>query len=396
MRILYLTNGFPYPLTSGYLRHYFLIKELARHHAITLLSVVNARFVPEHARAMAPFIERVLTFPSTNKSRSTRRKAVNRLRLLAGADEATQKLSSALLWLTREAHFDVLLCSGKRTPSAIERLSSLPIVVDMCDATSIRIRGNLRYARSIQRPILLLDYLQVRATERRLMHKAAHLLFASSRDREALVGKSGNHATIVPNGIDLDFWSRSAPKRDANTIIFTGVMDYPPNIDAALYLAEEILPRVRLAIPAAQLLIVGRDPAPKLIRAGQRPGVTVTGFVEDIRPYLERATVFAAPLRFGAGIQNKILEALAMELPVVASPLAADGLRTEDGQQPPVQVAHNRQQFAELIAAELNRWATNPWPHTAGRRYVEVNFTWNRSAAKLGRVLSNVASMAEH
>ena len=393
MRILYLTNGFPYPLTSGYLRHYFLIRELSQHHAITLLSIVGANFANENIAALAPFTERVLTFTSKSKSGSLRRKVIGRVKSLAGgpkADEAVRQMRAAVERMTREEPFDVVVFSGKRTYPAIQDLVALPLVVDMCDATSMKIRGSVRYTSPARLPLLLLDYAQVRSAERMLIRNAAHLLFASYRDREALVGRTGNHATVVPNGVDLDFWRRSSPERGANTIVFTGAMDYPPNTDAALHLIEEILPLLQRAIPDARVLIVGRDPTPRLVRAGQRPGVTVTGFVDDVRPYLEQATVFAAPLRFGAGIQNKVLEAMAMEVPVVASLLAADGLRTEDGQQPPVAVARGAQEFADLIGQRLRDRAGDPAPDSAARRYVESHFVWRRSGEKLEQVINSV------
>jgi glycosyltransferase involved in cell wall biosynthesis len=119
--------------------------------------------------------------------------------------------------------------------------------------------------------------------------------------------------------------------------------------------------------------------------------VTVTGFVDDVRPYLEDATVFAAPLRFGAGIQNKVLEALAMEIPVVASPLAADGLRTAEGHTPPAQIAQSTPAFADLIIRRLNGRDADPAPDATARRYVEAHFVWRRSGEKLERVLQSVA-----
>lgn len=397
MRILYLTNGFPYPLTSGYLRHYFLIKELSRQHRITLLSIAGPRVTSQDVAALAPFTERVLTFTSTTKKRSAWHKAIGRMRSLAGgarADEAVRQMRAAVERLSQEEQFDVVFFSGKRTFPAIERLAGLPLVVDMCDATSVKIRGSMRYTRLSRLPPLLLDYAQVRGAERMLMRNAAHLLFASCRDREAMVGRTGNHASVVPNGVDLDFWARSSRERGADTLVFTGAMDYPPNTDAALYLIEAILPLVRRAVPGAQALIVGRDPPPQLIKAGRRPGVTVTGFVDDVRPYLERATVFVAPLRFGAGIQNKVLEAMAMEVPVVASPLAADGLRTEEGRQPPVDVAQDAEQFAGRIVRHLSRWAIDPAPDVAARRYVEEHFAWGSSGARLEQVVNDVAGVA--
>ena len=390
MRILYLTNGFPYPLTSGYLRHYFLIKELAQRHAITLLSIVSAAFLPEHATAMAPFAERVMTFAAANRGGSFRRKALRRMRtFLRGeaSDAAVQQMGKAVEQLTSEEHFDAVLFSGKDTYPALAGLRGVPIVADMCDATSVKLRGSMRYVSRLRLPLVWLDYRQVRRVEDQLMRRAAHVVFASPRDREALVGADSDRASVIPNGVDLDFWKRSSRERGVDTLVFSGAMSYPPNADAALYLIDEILPLIRRSVPRVQALIVGRDPTPHLIRAGQQSGVTVTGFVDDVRPYLEQATIFAAPLRFGAGIQNKLLEAMAMEVPVVASPLAADGLRTENGERPPALVASDRQQFAEMIVQQLKWRANHSMPDAQARHYVQHHFVWGRSGEKLEHVI---------
>jgi len=157
-----------------------------------------------------------------------------------------------------------------------------------------------------------------------------------------------------------------------------------------LYLIRDILPLVQRELPDARALIVGHSPRPALVAEGQRPGVTVTGFVDDVRPYLEQATVFVAPLRFGAGIQNKLLEALAMELPVIASPLAAQGLCTEDGAQPPLRVASTPAEFAAAICAELRARADDPTPDAGARRFVTAHFDWRVSAQRVHEVLQKV------
>ncbi len=167
-------------------------------------------------------------------------------------------------------------------------------------------------------------------------------------------------------------------------------MNYAPNVDAALHLIRDILPLVQREIPDARALIVGHSPRPALVAEGQRPGVTVTGFVDDVRPYLEEATVFVAPLRFGAGIQNKLLEALAMELPVIASPLAAQGSCTEDGARPPLRVASTPAEFAAAICAELRTRADDPTPDAEARRFVTAYFDWRVSARRVHEVLQNV------
>lgn len=394
MRILYVTNGFPYPLTSGYLRHYFLIKELSQQHQITLLSITAPRFEAEHAEALAPFTERVLTFASAGK-RNFRAQAVKRLRSLAGRDRTVAEMCSAVEKLTARERFGVALLSGKQTFPVIERLAGLPLVIDMCDAASMNIRGRMRYASLGRRALLLLDYIKMRRVESGLIRRASHLLFASCRDREALLGRQSSHATVVPNGINTDFWKRSSRARGTDTVVFTGAMNYPPNVDAALYLIERVLPALKQAIPDAKLLIVGRDPTPRLTEAGRHPDVCVTGFVDDVRPYLERAAVFAAPLRFGAGIQNKVLEAMAMEVPVIASPLAADGLRTEAGACPPIQIARTLREMVEMLTRRLIETRHNPSPDAEARHFVERHFIWQSSGARLGEIISNVAKTAE-
>ena len=394
MRIIYVTNSFPYPLTSGYLRHYFLIRELARHHHVTLLSITGASFMDEHAAALAPFTERVLTFPRERKSGSLNRNAIRRLRLLVRGDEAVRRMRGALERLLHEQPFDLMLFSGKRTFPAIAQLPLPPLVADLCDATSLHIHGSMRYAGLSKLPQLLLEYQQVCHVERTLARSAAHLLFASYRDREALLGLGTAPASVVPNGVDLEFWRRSSGELGADTIVFTGAMDYPPNTDAALVLIREILPLVRRRVPDARALIVGRDPPPRLVRAGDQQGVHVTGYVEDVRPFLEQATVFVAPLRFGAGIQNKVLEAMAMEVPVVASPIAADGVRAEGSKQAPVEVAHEAPQFAELITRQLAKRVTTAAPDSEPRRYVERHFVWRRSGELLEQVIAELVPTA--
>lgn len=388
MRILYLTNGFPFPLTSGYLRHYFLIRELAQHHEIDLFSIVGSQFRASDREAMLPFTKHVETFLAANKRGSLAKKALNRVRSLWKPEAAVQQMAAALQKITSRERFDAVLLSGKRTYPAIEGLG-LPLVIDMCDATSMKVRGSMRQAGLRRLPILMLDYLQVRRAERLMMQQAQHLLFATLRDREVLIGDSAR-ATVIPNGVDTQYWQRSTAQRGAQQVVFTGAMDYPPNADAAQHLINDVMPLVWRDHPQAKALIVGRDPLPRL-KAQASNLVEVTGFVDDMRPYLDQATVFAAPLRFGAGIQNKLLEALAMELPVVATPLASDGLRTERGQIPPISVGKDAAQLARLISSKLSEQQDNAEPYHQGRAFVEQHYVWQSSAQKLEHVIEQVS-----
>lgn len=394
MRVLYLTNGFPFPLTSGYLRHYYLIRELSQWHRITLLSVVGPSFRSEHVEALRPYTERVLTFRSSGRGRSRAGKALAWAKAALLGQAAGQAMRAAIRQLLAEERFDAVLFSGKETLAAIDGLRTPPVVADFTDAASLRLRGQIAVSGGPRRLALHLKLRRMRRLEQRILARAAHSLLASARDRDALVGGAHPAMTVVPNGVDTAYWQRRASTLGQGTLVFTGAMNYAPNVDAALHLIRDILPLVQRELPATRALIVGHSPRPALVAEGTRPGVTVTGFVDDVRPYLEQATVFVAPLRFGAGIQNKLLEAMAMEVPVIASPLAAQGLHTEDGMAPPLRVASTPEGFAEAICAELRARAADPAPDAEARRFVMAHFDWQVSARRVHEVLTKVVNQS--
>jgi glycosyltransferase involved in cell wall biosynthesis len=390
MRLLYITNGFPWPLTTGYLRHYFLIRQLAAAgHGVTLLSVVGADHRPEDRHPLEPFTEQLITFPSLDRSSRRLGKAARRLT----GEPAARAMAGAIEQLVAGARYDACVFSGRRTAAALAALpAGLPVVADLCDATSARLRTELRTGSRWRAPLTLIDLVQVRGVERSVAATAAHLLFASERDRDAVLPAhhpARARTTVLPNGVDVDFWTRRSSAL-GEAVVFTGTMSYPPNEDAALHLLTAVVPAVRRDEPGVPVLIVGRDPVPRLLaEAGAMPKVTVTGFVDDVRPWLERAAVLAAPLRQGAGIQNKVLEAMAMGVPVVASPLASEGLRMERTGDPPVTVVDGADMAAAVVERIRAARAGAP-PDDRGRAYVTEHFSWAHSGDLLEEALQQV------
>ena len=393
LRILYIANAFPWPLTSGYLRHYHFIRQLRlQGHRISLVAITAADPTNDDLAALQPFTDRIVTVSSDRRDRSVRRRMTRRARIVLGGEPAALRLRDTTASLLAALEHDVVLFSGIRTYPATRAMTGLPIVADVCDAASSRVRGNLRHASLRRTPLLLAELLEARLVERGLVSRADHLVFASTRDLEPIVGIADrSRATVVPNGVDLDYWRRPVGvDLGVDEIVLTGAMDYPPNTDAALYLIREIFPRVRAAAPTAHLSIVGRDPIPEVVQAGSIPGVTVTGRVDDMRPFLAAASVYAAPLRFGAGIQNKLLEALAMQVPTVASRNAAGGLITLEGGSPPMTVEDDPEAFASVLVGRLRMARADPTPPAAGRDYVARHFTWAGSGAMLDTILRAV------
>lgn len=395
MRVLYVTNGFPYPLTSGYLRHHHLLRALAPRHEVTLLSMVSSRHTAQDREAVESMGVEVRTYERDEGSRSPararwRRRVARLVPTLAAG--GVRRMATEAAELVRDGRVDVVVFSGKETHPVLRALPShVPVLADVCDATSDRLRTQLRDAPLGDRPALAAQLVSVRRVERHIERRAAHALFASERDRAAL--DWSGPATVVPNGVDAAVWHRSTPTLGQRTIVFTGKLDYPPNEDAALVLVEHVLPLVRERFPDVRLLLVGRDPTPRLRDAGARAGAEVTGEVPDVRPYLEQASVFAAPLRFAAGIQNKLLEALAMEVPCVASGAAVAGLIV-DATEPPVVRADTPAAMADALCDVIRRVEADPWPDAAARRWVTSRFDWTRAGCLVEGRLADVR--AEH
>lgn len=205
-----------------------------------------------------------------------------------------------------------------------------------------------------------------------------------SQAEAALLQQRAPHAqhkiSAFENGVDAGYFS---PDRDypnpyvpgVQSIVFTGAMDYWPNIDAVAWFAGHIFPRVRDVIPAAQFTIVGSRPGEAVRALASRPGVVVTGGVADVRPYLAHAACAVAPLRIARGVQNKVLEAMAMARPVIASAQAAEGLRAEAGRD--FTLAEGEAEFARAVAGQL----LHPAPAVLARDSVLAHYDWARNLA---------------
>lgn len=390
MQILYITGGFPFPLTSGFLRHYHLIRELSAHHAITLLSLAGPQYKSEHGDAMRPFLKELHVFPAGSRGSSLVRRWRQGRRMLTGREVTLDQMRSKVRELLDRSPFDVVIQSSKTTTPVLDELRETPVLVDLCDAASERVRGRIRHSNWQKTPWLWMEYLVTRSAERRYLQRATHMTFASCRDREALVPDQVERASVIPNGVDIEYWHRTTSARPNHRIVFTGAMHYAPNVDASVFLATQIMPRVLKESPQTRLFLVGRDPRPEVQALAQLPNVTVTGYVDDVRPYLEEATLFVAPLRFGTGIQNKVLEAMAMEIPVIASPVAADGLRTEAGHLPPIETAATADEFAQAILRGFQIQTTHPHPDRQVREFVREHFHWATSAERVNDLLHRI------
>ncbi|MBV7340257.1 glycosyltransferase family 4 protein [Chloroflexi bacterium TSY] len=280
----------------------------------------------------------------------------------------------------------------------------VPIVWDSVDCISHLFSQAAKDSRSLKGKLMARFELgRTESYEGWLVNQFPRIAVTSQSDANALY-KLGNRClanrshsaleshkiAVIPNGVDLDSFCSGHQERDPTTIVFTGKMSYHANVTAALHLVKEVMPLVWESHPAVKVQIVGKDPIAEICALDTRKAhskkqssgiVEVTGTVSDLPPYLQRATIAAAPVPYGAGIQNKVLQAMACGTPVVASLQAASGLQAETGRD--LLVAEDAEQFAQALRFLLEDEGKRNELGNAGRAYVEQKHSWESAVQKL-------------
>jgi glycosyltransferase involved in cell wall biosynthesis len=254
-------------------------------------------------------------------------------------------------------------------------ITGVPSVLSAFDAWHLNIDASVATANRLKKPFLRAEAVRVRRFEAEEFGRFERVVVVSEEDRAELERLNDDlRISVIPNGVDTSFFSGNAASSLPNRIVFTGSMSYPPNIVAATFLARDLLPRVHRLRPDAELVIVGRDPHPKVVALKALDGVEVTGEVEDVRPWLQSARVFACPMLSGTGIKNKLLEAMASGLPCVVTPLSLQGLDVTVGRD--VLVGQSPEDLAELLLRVLDDDAGARQLGSAARDYVDRNHSW--------------------
>jgi glycosyltransferase involved in cell wall biosynthesis len=383
MKILYVTFDFQHPLVPGSHRHYHFIKELSKRHKIVWLTLASRPVPAEAMDEMRRYTREMNVFSWCFDDRSPASKLERRKR----HREAINALDLAFREVLESGEQDVVLFHGQKL-HALLNSCKIPVVIDMCDANSMRILMQARYEPIHRLPANILNYLVALRRERKILSRSKHIALISARDRTAVAGESSD-VHVVPNGVDAEFWCPTDKVPHCNTIAMTGEMSYRPNTDAAMVLVRKVMPILRRELDNPKLLLIGRAPPSALEEAVRgQDDITLTGYVDDVRPWVQQASLFAAPIRFASGMQNKVLEAMAMKLPVVTTAIVEEGLRGDSTDESPAVVAgiDNEREFADAIIRLLGDPADCASLGEAGRVYVRQHFSWVSSALLFERM----------
>lgn len=271
---------------------------------------------------------------------------------------------------------------------AEEKRVHLPVVWDSVDAISLLFRQAMVKGKSpVSRAITRFELGRTEKYEARLLSRFEDVLVTSEMDRQALLslpGLSGRVADVqvLPNGVDLVYFQPpNAGRRDPETLVISGKMSYHANVAMVLNFVREIMPGVWAQRPGVKVKVVGKDPPSQVQSLASDPRIEVTGTVPDVRPYLQGATLAVAPVAYGVGIQNKVLEAMACATPVVASRQAVSAISAAPGSD--LVIAEGAQEFAGALLDLLGDADRRAKIGLAGRRYVERCHDWSDIAARL-------------
>ncbi len=410
MRILFVAPYTPNPIR---VRPYEFLAALLRHGCdVTLAALWTSPAEQEDLRRMEQLGAQVMALPMP-----AWRSAANSLLALPTPVPLQSVYSwqpgllAKLLDLQSQAPFDVVhvehlrgsrygLELGKRLAEVRDRPA---IVWDSVDCISHLFAQAAAMSRSTKgRLMTRLELPRTERYEAKLLRSFDQTIVTSAVDKAALLALAERYAppaapgarpnaetvSVVPNGVDLQLFAYGpADQRHSNRIVFSGKMSYHANITAALHLVNDIMPRVWAQRPDAEVWIVGKDPSPELCSLGEASAgrterrVVVTGEVPVMKEYIQSAAVAVAPLLYGAGIQNKVLEAMACGAPVVASPQASQSLEAVPGKD--FMLAAGPDAFAAAILALLQSPAQREQLGCAGRRFVEIHHSWDSAVEQL-------------
>ncbi|MBK1726963.1 TIGR03087 family PEP-CTERM/XrtA system glycosyltransferase [Halorhodospira neutriphila] len=398
--ILYLAHRLPWPPNKGdKIRSYHILRHLAERHAVHLGTFVDDPADWAHLPALREQCASVCARPLPR-----RRAGLRALSGLLRGEALTlgwYRDPGLRRWVRRtlerrpvEAALAFSSSMGQYLPG---RRRGLRRVVDFVDVDSDKWRQFAAQRGGPMRAVYRREARRLLAYERRLAAGSDASLFVSPQEAglfRRLAPESAGRIAAMGNGVDTAYFD---PERAGASpyppgerpVVLTGAMDYWPNVDAACWFAEAVLPRIRRRDPRVRFYVVGNRPAPAVRKLAEQEGVAVTGFVEDVRPWIAHADVAVAPLRIARGVQNKVLEALALARPVVATPQALEGLSARPGED----LLHAPAE-GEAFAAAVARLLAAPAPElgAAGRRRVLADYSWARSLARLDAALEPEAA----
>jgi sugar transferase (PEP-CTERM/EpsH1 system associated) len=390
MKLLFIT---PYVPSRIRVRPFQIIKELAKRHRVHVLALGESDETrTEGVEEIMPVVEELCVIPHSRMRGLAQACASLPLPVpLSAAYCWSRRMRRAVTWELGGGRFDLIHVEHLRAAHFVPRRVGTPMVFDSVDCLTGLFRQMARAKKSLPaRAVMNLEAWKLCYYEPKTLRRFDRIVITSDSERDALLELDPRlRVDTVPNGVDTEYFAPTGAPKVPRRIIFSGKMSYSPNAQAATWFAGEVFPRIRAKWDDAGFVIAGSNPPQKVRALADTPGIAVTGYLDDLRPVVEAASVAVAPMQSAVGIQNKVLEAMAMGLPVVASPLATRAIGRDT---PGVVEADSADEVADAVdrlfedpegAAKIGR---------KGRELVQTSFSWQAAAEKLEGVYEELTA----
>lgn len=377
-KIVVITSRFPYPLEKGdKLRAYYQIKELAESMDVVLISLTDEKITATQLEALKPFCKKIHTF-KTNKWINWTFASLNALtsKPFQVGYFYRRSIHKKINEIIQQLEPDHIYAQLIRTSEYVKNYHACPKTLDYMDALSKGMERRTKEASLLKKWIFNQEYQRLKQYENAIFEYFEYHTIISRQDQREIFHKNNNMITIIPNGVATSFFEKIEVEIKYD-IVFTGNMSYPPNITAAKYIVNKILPKLP---DKTKLLLAGASPHAD-VKALENKYVIVSGWVDDIRKSYKEGKIFIAPMFLGTGLQNKLLEAMALGVPCITSPLANNALGAKDGEQ--ILLASSEEDFIDHIMFLLSHPTEVERIGKNGTMFVKDNYNWKATTQKL-------------
>jgi len=386
MRLFVLLSRVPYPLEKGdKLRAFHQVVQLSKKNEVVLCALNPDRKLnkPDAFSALQPYCRSInfIDIPLAGRLWNIFLAFFKGLPLQVGyfySCKAARKINKLI-----EAYKpDHIYCQLLRTAEYVKH-STIHKTIDYQDVFSYGVKRRMEKAPFYTKPVFKLEYKRLRKYESAIFDLFDHKTIISIPDRDLMPHPERNKIHVIPNGVDHDFFAPVDTEKTVD-LVFTGNMAYPPNVDAAEFLVNEIMPLVWKEMPGAKVMIAGATPD-KRVTSLKSNKVTVTGWLDDIRDSYAGAKVFIAPMQIGTGLQNKLLEAMSMKVPSITTPLANDALQAVDGES--ILIGKDAPTLAKKILDLLKDEVLYLKIAENGFAFVKQHYSWEEATDKLHNII---------
>jgi glycosyltransferase involved in cell wall biosynthesis len=343
----------PWPLEKGdKLRAWYQLRELSRHFDVTLISINEGELHPEARKNIEPHCKEFHVFSMTRREMMQNMlKAIFTKMPMQVAWFYSERVQAEVDRVIDEIQPDRIYCQLIRTTEYVRKRTDVIKIVDFMDVFSKGLERRLDKVNIFKQPAYYFEMKRVARYEGQIFSEFNRHTIISTQDRDLMPVRRPAEIVVIPNGVDLKFFHPLHRHKEYD-LLFNGNMNYPPNVEGAVFLVKEILPILLKKYPALKVLISGANPSAE-VRALESANVQVTGWVDDIRESFARSRILVAPMKTSIGLQNKLLEGMAMKIPCVTTPLSNNALRARPGKQ--IMLAETPQEFADAISTLISQ-----------------------------------------